>query len=120
MSRLDRTNGKYDPLCSSVTNGTTPCTQLVRGGKRYIIFPLIKLCCFCCDSSQGCGILKRTWLAGSKFVGKDELSGQFFNKFVDEESQVDYWATTDATTVPRKLVEGGAIYKDFIMNTYSE
>lgn len=120
MSRLDRSNGKYDSLCNSITNATTPCTQLVREGKRYMVYPLIRLCCYCCNSSQGCGILKRTWLANSKFVGKDELSGQFFDKFRDSDSNVDYWATTDARQLPRKLVEGGSVYKDFIMNTYSE
>lgn len=120
MSRLDRSNGRYDPLCNSITNATTPCTQLVRAGKRYMIYPLIRLCCYCCDSAHGCGILKRGWLANAKFVGKDELSGQIFDKFRDSDSDVDYWATTDAKQLPRKLVEDGAIFKDFIMNTYSE
>jgi len=120
MSRLDRTNGRYDPLCSGITKGNTPCSQLVRNGKRYIFFPLIKLCCFCCDSSQGCGILRRDWLKVTKFAGRDELSGQFFNKFVSTEDEIDYWATTDAKTIPRKLVEGGENFKDFIVNTYSE
>ncbi len=73
MERLDRSNGKYAPLCNSITNATTPCTQLTRDGKRYMIFPLVRLCCFCCDSAHGCGIMRRDWLtaAGAKYVGKD-------------------------------------------------
>ena len=32
----------------------------------------------------------------AKFAGLDELSGQFFNKFVlDEDGGIEYWATTD-------------------------
>ena len=120
MSRLDRTNGKFDPLCSSVNNATTPCHQLVRDSKRYIIFTLLRQCCFCCDGAHGCGILKRDWLKGAKFVGKEDLNGQIFNKFTDADSQTDYWATTDTKEIPRKLVEGGQIFKDFIMNTFSE
>lgn len=30
MSRLDRSNGRYDPVCGSIINGTTSCVQLVR------------------------------------------------------------------------------------------
>jgi hypothetical protein len=120
MSRLDRSNGKFDPFCSSVSNATTPCTQLVRDSKRYLIYPLLRICCYCCDSAHGCGILKREWLSNSKFVGKEELSGQFFNKFTDTDAQTDYWSAIDEKQTPRKLVEGSQIFKDFIMNTYSE
>ncbi len=120
MSRLDRNNGKFDAFCSSITTATTPCTQLVRENKRYLIFPLLRQCCFCCDSAHGCGILRRDWLRNAKFSGKDELSGQIFNRFIDSDSKTDYWATTDSRQVPRKLAEGGEIFKDFILNTYSE
>ena len=30
MSRVDRTNGKFNSICSSILNSTTSCTQLVR------------------------------------------------------------------------------------------
>jgi hypothetical protein len=30
MSRVDRTNGKFNAVCSSIMNATTSCTQLVR------------------------------------------------------------------------------------------
>ncbi len=120
MSRLDRNNGKFDPFCSSITTATTPCIQLVRESKRYLIFPLLRQCCFCCDSAHGCGILKRDWLKNAKFSGKDELNGQIFNRFIDSDSKTDYWATTDSRQVPRKLAEGGEIFKEFILNTYSE
>ena len=118
MSRVDRTNGRYDPFCGTVLNATTPCTQLVRDGKRYMIYPFVRTCCQCCDSEHGCGIMRRDWLKEASFVGKDELSGQFFNKWNIEGR--DYWSAITDQQTPRKLVEGGQIFKDFIMNTYSE
>lgn len=120
MSRLDRSNGKFDSFCNSVTNSTTSCHHLVRDNKRYLVFPLLRVCCFCCDSAHGCGILKRDWLSGAKYVGKEDLSGQTFDRWTDTADETDYWATTDAKQVPRKLVEGNQIFKDFIMNTFSE
>lgn len=107
MSRLDRNNGKYDPFCNTITTANTPCIQLVRESKRYLIFPLLRQCCFCCDSAHGCGILRRDWLRNAKFSGVDELNGQFFNRFIDSDSKTDYWASLDGKQVPRKLVEGG-------------
>lgn len=74
----------------------------------------------CCDAAHGCGILKRDWLKNAKFAGKEDISGQTFNKFVDAAEQIDYWATTDSAQIPRKLIEGGKLTKDWIMNTYSE
>ncbi len=43
------------------------CIQLVREGKRYMIFPNQRVCCFCCDSAHGCGILRRDWLKTAKY-----------------------------------------------------
>lgn len=121
MSRLDRTNGKYDPMCNSIVNGSTLCIQLVREGRRYMVFPLLRECCYCCDSAHGCGILKRDWLSRSVYKGKEDLSGEYFNKWSDAEEGSDYWAAINTKQVPRRLAEGnGAMVKDFIMNTYSE
>ena len=52
-----------------MANVSTSCTQLVINDKRYIIYPQKKQCCFCCDSQHGCGILKKNWLEGAKFIG---------------------------------------------------
>jgi hypothetical protein len=66
--------------------------------------------------------MRRDWLSvvGAKYVGKEELSGQFFDKWSEPESQTDYYATTDAKQIPRRHVEDRAFFKDFIMNTFSE
>ena len=71
MERLDRTDGKIDPICGPLSNNaTTPCTQLIREGKRYIIFHLLRQCCYCCDAAHGFGVMRRDWLRNAKFVGK--------------------------------------------------
>ena len=119
LQRTDRTNGRWDSFCNTIQTSNTPCTHLVLNSNRWIIFPVIKQCCFCCNATNGCGILRRDWLMGSKFAGKEDLSGQTFDKFVDAEAQIDYWATTDSLQIPRKLIMGKAITKDFIMNTFS-
>ena len=45
-------------------------------GKRYLDFPSKKYCCFCCDSSHGCGIVKKDWLvtANATYKGTEKLS----------------------------------------------
>lgn len=105
FSRLDRTNGRYNPFCSAA-GGSSPCSQLVRDGKRYIVYPLIKLCCFCCDSAHGCGILKKEWPSvGYTYEGVDELSGQFYDKFRNEQRKSSLWVTRDTRQIQRKFSE---------------
>ena len=71
MSRVTRNNGRYEAFCgTNMPNVTTPCTQLVRDGKRYVIFPEKQVCCVCCVASHGCGVLKRDWLKTAKYEGK--------------------------------------------------
>lgn len=40
-------------------------------GKRFLDFPQKNFCCYCCDSSHGCGIVKPDWLrtANATFKG---------------------------------------------------
>jgi len=118
--RIDRNNGKYNEFCADIQNFNTPCVQLVVNSKRWFYFPLVKKCCFCCDQAHGCGILKRNWLGNAKFVGKEDLSGQTFNKFVDADAQIEYWETSDSRRIPRRMIELRTLTKDYIMNTYSE
>lgn len=71
FSKVERLNGMHDPICGSVLpNVPTDCVQLTRDSKRYIIYPLKRLCCICCDAAHGCGILKRDWLSSSKYEGQ--------------------------------------------------
>lgn len=82
VMRIDRSNGIHDLICGSVLpNITTPCTQLIRDKKRYVVFPERRMCCMCCDQAHGCGTLKRDWLATAKFEGQEVISGESFNKW---------------------------------------
>lgn len=121
MERMDRNNGKDDPYCGPISNHTTtPCHHLIRDGKRYIVWPLLRQCCFCCDASHGCSIMRQDWLKTSVFGGKELISGEYFNKWTMDEAMTRYWSTIDSKQIPRKITEDNLLIKDFIMNTYSE
>lgn len=104
-SRFDRKNGLHAVLCNSIINESTPCTQLTVGGKRYIYFPEKKSGCFCCDGAHGCGILRQDWLANATYIGTENILGQDFYKWskLDGSDPDYYYATTDATRIPRRL-----------------
>lgn len=71
MMRVDRIDGMYDMVCSSVLPGVaSPCTHLIRDKKRYIVHPQRRLCCMCCDQAHGCGTLRRDWLSTAKYEGE--------------------------------------------------
>jgi hypothetical protein len=72
--RVDRANGKYNQVCGTILpNTTTSCTQLVIQNKRWVYFPQKRQCCFCCDAQHGCGILKRNWLEGAQYLGRERI-----------------------------------------------
>ena len=53
MMRVDRKSGWGDSYCTTTSFffsflKNTPCTHLVRDGKRYLHFPEHKYCCTCC------------------------------------------------------------------------
>ena len=58
--RIDRSNGKYDRYCGlsgPYVNNDTPCSHYVVNGYRYLYYPLLNQCCYCCNSTMGCGVL---------------------------------------------------------------
>ena len=56
--RVDRENGRYDRYCGTVKKfKDTKCSHIVSNGDRYLYYPELNDCCYCCDSSNGCGIL---------------------------------------------------------------
>lgn len=71
---MDRANGRYDRYCAGSLFVppwvNTPCNHLVKAGRRYLIWPERRTCCFCCDAAHGCGMLARDWLAGAEFLGE--------------------------------------------------
>jgi len=67
-------------------------------------------------------VLRRDWPSqGYVYKGVDELSGQFFDRFRNDDENSDYWVTRDTKQISRKLSDNfGTTFKDFIMNTYKE
>ncbi len=97
--RVDRANGKWDRYCGSALSFTdTPCSHFVVDSKRYLNFPEKNYCCYCCDSTQGCGILKPDWLTGAAFVGyESDAQGQSYEKWNKKGLQDNfYYATKDS------------------------
>jgi hypothetical protein len=100
-SRIDRTTGKYDDLCSSVTHFTDiPCTQLVVDGFRYLVFPTIENCCMCCTTEQGCSILRPDWLSNATFIGYNTTESVKYQIWDKKGFQDNYYWQVDATQVP--------------------
>jgi hypothetical protein len=80
--RTDRINGKYDIFCGTVLpNVSTYCQLYTVNSKRYIVFPQKNQCCFCCDSSHGCGILKKDWLSGAKYLNTERIVDTTYDKW---------------------------------------
>jgi len=46
-----------------------------------MIFPQKNLCCLCCTSQQGCGILAPDWLKGADFQGYLDIDGAKYEKW---------------------------------------
>lgn len=113
--RVDRNNGEYDFFCSSVLpRVNTPCTHLTVNDKRYFIYPEKRQCCYCCNSTEGCGILRKDWLEGGHYQGTDQLDGRTFDKWEKHGLTEDYWwVTTDDEHIPRKLQEAESKYTDY-------
>jgi hypothetical protein len=65
-------------------------------------------------------VLRRDWLANTKFAGKEDISGTTFNKFVWPEEELEYWETTDSRRIPRRMIQESTITTDYIMNTFTE
>ena len=75
---VTRINGKADRYCGTVYKlSNTPCNHYILENKRFLDFPDKKYCCFCCDSTHGCGIVKSDWLvtANATFSGNQTLQG---------------------------------------------
>jgi hypothetical protein len=81
--RADKVTGRYDPTCNSVLpNVTTKCQHLIVNDKRYIVFPEKQQCCFCCDASHGCGIVKPDWFKDGKYLGQEKIVDIAYDKWV--------------------------------------
>ena len=58
------------------------CEHLVVKSKRYLVWPDLLKCCFCCDDSHGCGIMKPDWaITNSKYLGIENCGSKKCNRW---------------------------------------
>ena len=59
-ARMDRVNGSKDRFCTGANKSPTMCQHLNpgKGAGRYLVWPAISSCCFCCTDDFGCGVLE--------------------------------------------------------------
>jgi len=120
--RIDRDNGKFDRYCGSVYKLTdTPCSHLVVDGKRYLYFPKKDYCCYCCDSSHGCGVLKPDWLRGAEYTGKKtDTNGVSYNVWDQKGLQHNYYWAVENTGVMAKIDQQPNDLQEYDVNSYKE
>lgn len=111
--RVDRDNGRYDRYCGF--NGfkmwkDTPCSHYVANGDRYLFYPELNECCYCCSAEHGCGILKPDWMSGATFYGEEFHTGVKSYKWDQKGLQHNYYFETIATKNTDRVMLG--IYQE--------
>ena len=111
--RVDRANGRYDRYCG--LNGSkmwknTPCSHYVSGGDRYLYYPVLDECCYCCSSEHGCGILRPDWMNNGTFLGQVDHLGISSYKWDKQGLQHNYYFETVADNPLDRVMLG--IYQE--------
>jgi len=121
--RVDRTNGRYNKFCGPIIpNTNTPCIQYTVNNKRWIAFPQKSVCCFCCDSAHGCGILSPDWLRDSEYKGEEKILDTIYDKW-SKDGVVGYnylWTAKDNDHTPRRLDENGVHTTDYSIHSFKK
>ena len=124
--RVDRDNGHGDRYCA--LNGgkifkNTPCSHIVVDGDRYMYYPELDECCYCCSAEHGCGLLRTDWLSGATFEGEVEYQGYMAYKWDKPGLQSNiYIETAEENPLDRKMLDMDQQPNDdqlFYPNTWS-
>ena len=113
---MDRKNGAKDRFCTGANPSTTMCQHLNPGpgAGRYLVWPAISTCCFCCTNDFGCGVLQPTWVANSNgtYQGRAAWKTPFTSYAAVDKWEVTglqtnyYWQQADAKASPLGLQQG--------------
>jgi len=111
VSRTDHGKGQFDEMCRSIRGkqySDEACTFLVAlDGWRYVLFPGEKSCCKYCNTSVGCGIIKKDWLKGATYQGQMRVDGQVCDGWMKKGGEENYfYATTGSVQKPCLYYEG--------------
>lgn len=101
LYRQDRFSGITDIMCALGLPMTADsmCSHLVISDQRYLYYPSLNSCCYCCNSTQGCGALNQNWLTGAQYVGTDMIYG--VQAYVWNQSGNFYYETAVSTPSQR-------------------
>jgi len=116
-----RENGRGDRFCKSIHPfSDTPCTHLITDGNRYLIFPDLGSCCFCCNAEHGCGILDPHWLDDAEYQGLVPVAGTEAYKWSKKGLQPNYYYTTpDVVQAPVELDQIPIDFQTFHVDTFN-
>ena len=115
-TKVVRDTGRNDRYCGTVVTGiNTPCTQIVRDGKRYLVFPQRQYCCMCCTNADGCGVVNRNWAASGVFTGVQQ---GIYNEFEVQGLQSN-WVWYTQSGIPKKVFQAPQSDMIFDETTYS-
>ena len=102
---IERSDAFTEKLCASIYPFShTPCSHLVRQGKRYILFPEKKYCCACCTAAQGCGVLKANWMVPAKFTSEYKDGNDTVFMYNIAGLQNNYYGV-DQNQIPRRIYQ---------------
>ena len=79
---------------------STAHSHIVTGGKRYLWYPQLQHCCFCCDDAAGCGTLVPDWIGNSDGSYQGQVrtpTGVLADKWLVKGLQSNYWYQTPVT-----------------------
>jgi hypothetical protein len=117
---ISRSNGKLDRYCGTIYKGRkTPCTQIIREGKRYVIFPEKKFCCMCCTAASGCGIIKPDWFTSGSFNGEKTVDGTNTNEYIVKGLQSNYYNESKDAQTPARIFQDPLSDMVFSVENYS-
>ncbi|OMJ73082.1 hypothetical protein SteCoe_28309 [Stentor coeruleus] len=100
--RIDRNNGRYDRYCGlngPYANENTPCSHIVVNGYRYLYYSQLNTCCYCCNSTMGCGVLLPNWMQNANYIDTEVHEGILTYKWEKSGLQPNYFYET-VNTVP--------------------
>ncbi|XP_066279610.1 uncharacterized protein [Branchiostoma lanceolatum] len=79
-ARFDHSHGQLDFFCDGV--GLRPrerrseCQLFFTPLGMFVHFPRDQMCCRACGATEGCGVLKPTWLTGATYLGNETIDGR--------------------------------------------
>eukprot|EP01064_Diplonema_japonicum_P038058 TRINITY_DN9104_c1_g1_i1.p1 TRINITY_DN9104_c1_g1~~TRINITY_DN9104_c1_g1_i1.p1 ORF type:complete len:208 (+),score=30.42 TRINITY_DN9104_c1_g1_i1:234-857(+) len=117
VSRQDHGQGQRDEMCRSIAGkefSEEPCSNFVApDGWRYLYFHADKdSCCRYCNTSFGCGVIRRDWLSGAAYQGQLTIGGRVCDGWLQGGNEANYYyATADAAQQPCLYYEGYPTFK---------